>query len=444
MYGFAPLEQVFDPLLAVICFAAAMLCSMGSTYLSCRAELEKPAAELLRPKSPKSGKRILLERIPFLWQRLSFLRKVSIRNVMRYRSRLLMMILGIGGCTALLVTGFGIQDSIGSIANDQFGKITLYDCAVNFQDPQTTDDAENYLKAQNRSPADGLLVHSGSTDAVSGHISKSVYLFVPAENTLEGFISLQADGAPIPFPGVDEVVLNNGLAEDLGVTVGSTLRLRDEKLGTLDVTVSAVCDNFIFNYVYVSPDTYIRQLGTAPAFKTLLVHLPEGADPYEESVLLSDADGISSVTVNEDSRSRVNTLLERLQLIIVVIVFFAGALAFIVLYNLTNINITERIREIATIKVLGFYQKETAAYVFREITMLSFVGSIVGLLLGKALHAFVILQIQVDGMFFPIQVFPRSYLLAFLLTWVFTTVITWGMRPRLKKIDMAESLKSVE
>ena len=444
MYGFAPLEQVFDPLLAVICFAAALLCSMGSTYLSCRAELERPAAELLRPKSPKSGKRILLERIPFLWRHLSFLRKVSIRNVMRYRSRLLMMILGIGGCTALLVTGFGIQDSVGSIANDQFGKITLYDHAVNFQDPQTGESAALYLAQQGWDREDGLLVHSGSTDAVSPTASKSVYLIVPAENTLEGFISLQKGEAAIPFPSANEAVINSGLAEDLGLSVGDTLALRDEKTGSIEVTVSAVCDNYIFNYVYVSPDTYRQQLGTVPAFKTLFVHSHDGADPYEESVLLSDAEGISNVSVNADTLSRVNSLLDRLNLIVIVIVFFAAALAFIVLYNLTNINITERIREIATIKVLGFYQKEVASYVFREITMLATAGSLVGLIMGKALHAFVILQIQVDGMFFPIQIYPQSYLLAFVLTLVFTTLITWGMRPRLRKIDMAESLKSVE
>ncbi|MBE6962454.1 MAG: FtsX-like permease family protein [Ruminococcaceae bacterium] len=444
MYGFAPLERVFDPMLAVICFGAALLCSMGSTYLSCRAELTHHAAELLRPRTPKSGKRILLERIPFLWKRLSFLRKVSIRNVMRYRSRLLMMILGIGGCTALLVTGFGIQDSIGSIADDQYGKITLYDYAVNFQDPLTVDAAAQYLAEQGLDSKDGLLVHSGSTDVVSASAIQSVYLIVPAGNSVEGFISLHSEDIPIPFPGLNEAVINRNLADELGAKLGSPLRLRDDKLGTVEVTVSAVCDNYMFNYVYVSPETYRQQLGTAPAFKTLLVHGSPGANPYEESVLLAADDDVSSITVNESTRQRISSLLDRVGLIVIVLVLFAGALAFVVLYNLTNINITERIREIATIKVLGFYQKEVAAYVFREIIMLSTVGSLVGLLMGKALLTFVILQIDVSGMFFPTQIYPRSYLYSFLLTLVFTVVITWSMRPRLRKIDMAESLKSVE
>ena len=444
MYGFAPLERVFDPLLAVLCFGAALLCSMGSTYLSCRTELANHAAELLRPRSPKAGKRILLERIPFLWKRLSFLRKVSIRNVMRYRSRLLMMILGIGGCTALLVTGFGIQDSIGSIADDQYGKITLYDYAVNFQDPLTADTAAQYLAEHGRDSKDGLLVHSGSTDVVSDSAVQSVYLIVPTENSVEGFISLHSEDTAIPFPGLHEAVINRNLAEEMALETGSKLRLRDDKLGTVEVTVSAICDNYMFNYVYVSPETYRQQLGTAPAFKTLLLHGTPDADPYEESVLLADSDDVSNVAVNEATRQRISSLLDRVGLIVIVLVLFAGALAFVVLYNLTNIYITERIREIATIKVLGFYQKEVAAYVFREIIMLSTVGSLVGLVIGKALLTFVILQIDVSGMFFPTQIFPQSYLYSFLLTLVFTVVITWSMRPRLRKIDMAESLKSVE
>ena len=444
IYGFAPLEQIFDPLLAAIAFSAALLCSMGSTYLSCKAELSNHAAELLRPRSPKSGKRILLERIPFLWKRLSFLRKVSIRNVMRYRSRLMMMILGIGGCTALLVTGFGIQDSIGSIANDQFGKITLYDYAVNFQDPQTPDTAAEYLAAYGWSCEDGLLVHSGSTDVVTESGTKSVYLIIPSASSLDGFISLRSGETELSFPGIGEAVITRNMADNMGISAGDSLRLRDEKLGTVEVTVSAVCDNYMFNYIYVSRDTYLEQLETVPAYKTLLLHGHQGADPYEESVLLASGDDISNVAVNEDSRQQMNSLLDRLGLVIVVLVLFAGALAFVVLYNLTNINITERIREIATIKVLGFYQNEVATYVFREIMMLATAGSLAGLLMGKGLLTFVIMQIDVDGMFFPNQIFLQSYLISFLLTMVFTVVITWTMRPRLRKIDMAESLKSVE
>ena len=444
MYGFAELKFVFDPVLAAISLAAALVCSMGATYLSCRAELSRPAAELIRPKAPKAGQRVFLERVTPLWRRLSFLYKVSVRNVLRYRSRLVMMVLGIGGCTALLVTGFGIRDSIASVVDDQFDQITLYDYSVSFQSRRTEAEAAAYL-AQHQWPAENaLLVHSGSVDVVAPGGTKSVYVTVSSTGSLEGFLSLHSGETAIPYPDPGEVVVSVGLAENLGIRVGDSIQLRDTDRGTMSVTVSAICDNFVFNYVYVAAETYETQLGRAPDYQSLYLLSSGGADPYEEGAALSEGDDVSSVTVNEATRDRVNNMLSRLDYIVVVVVVCAAALAFIVLYNLTNININERIREIATIKVLGFYQNEVSAYVFREIAMLSALGSLAGLLMGKGLHAFVISQIKVDGMHFPCQVFPVSYLFAIGLTALFTLLITTSMRPRLKRIDMAESLKSIE
>ncbi|MBQ6686809.1 MAG: ABC transporter permease, partial [Firmicutes bacterium] len=379
-----------------------------------------------------------------LWKRLSFLRKVSVRNVLRYRSRLIMMLLGIGGCIALLITGFGIRDSIGNLAEDQYDKITLYDYAVNFTDPLTEEQADRYLSDLNWPEDCSLLVHSGSTDVMSESASKSVYLVVPAKNSLDGFIDLHNEQGPVAFPNIGEAVINIGLADDLNVDIGSELTLRDDDLGTVTVTISGIADNYIDNYIYVSSETYEGQLDTTPEFKTLFLLGDEDSDPYEESVRLSESDDVSNVTVNDSSRERISDMLSRLNILIVVVVACAGALAFIVLFNLTNINITERIREIATIKVLGFYENETAKYVFREITMLSAGGSFVGLFMGKALHAFVMAQIQVDNMFFPVQIKPVSYLASVVLTMFFSWLITRFMKPRLDKIDMAESLKSIE
>ncbi len=444
IYGFAPLRMVFRPSLALVSFAAAMLCSMGATYLSCRVELNRQAAELIRPKTPKAGRRVLLEHIDPLWRRLSFLYKVSVRNVLRYHSRLIMMVLGIGGCTALLATGFGIRDSIAHVADDQFDEITLYDYSVTFQDAQTPESAAAYLEEYGWSPETGLLVHSGSTDVVAQDGTKSVYLVISSTDSLDGFLSLHSGEEPIAYPGKDEVVLNVGLAKRLGISQGDTVLLRDEELGSMTVTVSAICDNYVFNYVYVSAETYAEQLGQPPEYNTLYVLAHEGADPYAEGALLLEDGDVGSVTVNAETRSRVDNMLSRLDYIVVVVVLCAAALAFIVLYNLTNINITERIREIATIKVLGFYQNEVAAYVFREIAILAVLGSLVGLLMGKALHAYVMAQIKIDAMFFACRITPVSYLLSLGLTMVFTAVIAVGMRPRLRRIDMAESLKSIE
>ena len=235
-----------------------------------------------------------------------------------------------------------------------------------------------------------------------------------------------------------------GLAENLGIAQGDVIQLRDGDLGTLEVTVSAIADNYVFNYVYVAPETYRQQLGQTPEYNTLYVLGHEGADPYGEGAVLLDDDDVGSVSVNQATREQVDNMLSRLDYVVVVVVLCAGALAFIVLYNLTNINITERIREIATIKVLGFQQNEVAAYVFREINILSLLGSLAGLPMGKWLHAFVMEQIQIDSMFFACRIAPLSYLISLGMTMLFTLAISLGMRPRLRRIDMAESLKSIE
>ena len=444
IYGFAPLKHTALPGLAAVSFAAALLCSMGATWLSCRVELRRQASELIRPKTPKAGRRVFLEYVTPLWKRLSFLHKVSARNVLRYRSRLIMMILGIGGCTALLCTGFGIRDSIAHVADDQFDEITLYDYAVTFQDGQTRESAEAYLKRYGFSPEDGLLVHSGSVDILTGRGSKSVYLVVSSTGSLDGFLSLHSGGTPIAYPGPGEVVVNSGLAESLGIGVGDQVQLHDSKLGSMTATVSALCDNYVFNYAYISAETYRQQIYESPEYNTLFILAHEGADPYEEGALLLEDEDAGAVTVNASTRERVDSMLSRLDYIVVVIVLCAAALAFIVLYNLTNINVTERVREIATIKVLGFYQNEVASYVFREINILSILGSLVGLGMGKALHMFVMEQVKIDSMTFASRILPLSYGISFMLTLFFTLVISFGMRPRLKKIDMAESLKSIE
>ena len=442
IYGFAPLQQVVLPGLLTISFWAALLCSMGSTWLACRVELAKQAAELLRPKTPKAGRRVFLEYIKPLWRRLSFLHKVSVRNVLRYRSRLIMMVLGIGGCTALLCTGFGIQDSIQHVADNQYDEITLYDYAVSFQEDQSAEQAAAYLARKGWE--EGLLVHSGSVDVAAGGESKSVYRVISSTGSLEGYVDLHSGEDSIPYPGPGEVVLNAGLAENLGIAPGDTVELRDGELGTIYATVSAIADNYVFNYAYIAEETYRQQLGQAPGYNALFLHSHSDADPYGEGSLLLDDGDVSSVNVVQASRDQVNHMLSRLDYVVVVVVLCAAALAFIVLYNLTNINITERVREIATIKVLGFYQNEVASYVFREIILLSVLGSLAGLLMGKALHAYVMAQIQIDSMFFACRIAPLSYVLSFCMTILFTFAISLGMRPRLRKIDMAESLKSIE
>ena len=442
MYDFAPLKFIFDPGLAAMTFGAALLCSVGSTWCALRMELREAAAELIRPKTPKAGKRVFLEYITPIWKRLSFLHKVSVRNVLRYRSRLIMMVLGIGGCTALLVTGFGLKDSLTLVIDKQFEEITFFDFSVNFREEPTSEDLAQYM--QEKGWEEGLLVHSGSTDVVTDSGTRSVFLVISSEASVDGYLSLHNDDGVIPYPGVGEVVLNDGLAKKLNISVGDKILLREDDGSTIHVTVSALCENFVNNYVYIHEDTYVQAMGEKPEYLTLWLHQRENGDPYVDGVQLADWEDVSQVTVNDAARGQVRRMLERLDLLVVVIVVCAGALAFIVLYNLTNINITERIREIATIKVLGFYRNETASYVFREIYILAVLGSAAGLGMGKALHAFVMAQVNIDAVYFPCLVMPMSYLYAVALTLGFTVLISMVMRGRLNKVHMAESLKSVE
>ena len=444
MYGFAELKFTFDPMLALVSFASAILCSVGATYFSCRHELKQPAAELIRPKAPKAGKRVFLEYITPIWSRLSFLYKVSVRNVLRYRSRLVMMVLGIGGCAALLVTGFGIRDSIMTIADDQYDTITLYDYAVSFMEELSPEEADAYLRDAGYTSDYGVLVHNGGIDVVTEEKTKSVNFIVPHDGSLEGFMDFHQGDEPVVFPGKDEVIIDEGLAKVMNLQVGDSLTLRDKNLGTMDLTISGIYDNFFHHNVYISPETYEDHFGVAPEYAGMFVHARNAEDPYAESVALLEDENVSNVMVTQSMRDRVTDMLSRLDLVVVIVVVCAGALAFIVLYNLTNINITERVREIATIKVLGFDRNEVATYVFREIRFLAILGSVFGLLMGKLLHLFVMAQIQVEGMFFPAKVAPMSYLIAMVLTIVFAVVITMLMRPKLDHIDMAESLKSIE
>lgn len=444
LYGFADLKFQFDPILAVLSLLAALLCSMGATYFACAAELKCHAAQLIRPKTPKAGKRIFLEYFTPLWKRLSFLHKVTARNVFRYKSRLVMMILGIGGCTALLVTGFGLRDSIIHIADDQFQTVTQYEYTVTFQDALTPEAIDSYFESQMIDPDNALIVHNSSVEIDSAAASKSAPLIVSSTGSLDRFIDLHLEEHSIPYPKSGEAVINRALANALKVAPGDLVTLSSEQDGKLEVTVSAICDNYLDNFIVIAEETFVQQTGAAPTYKTMYLHRSTGADPYEESVYLAEDERVSSISVNQSMRDWLANTLSRLNYIVAVVVVCAAALAFIVLYNLTNINITERIREIATIKVLGFYPNEVASYVFREITVLAILGSGFGLLMGKALHAFVMMQIQLDSLYFPIRISTNSYLISFALTMVFTLLITTALRPKLRKINMTESLKSIE
>ena len=445
MYKAEALVYVFDWKLAVIALAVSLLCSMGTTWLSCRVELTQVAAQLMRPKAPKAGKRVFLEYIPFFWNRLSFLRKVSLRNIFRYKKRLFMMILGISGCTALLVTGFGIKDSIADIATKQFQEIQIFDISVNFQDPvagSTTADLDALLA---QGVEEYLCVMEKNMDLVTDEGIKSVILVAGEPEQMPSFIDLHTDnGNKIDYPGQEEAVISNKLAEEYRVQVGDIITLRDEEMRELHLTITAIQENYIYNYVHISEAAWEKQIGEEPQRKTAYVNIKAEADVHETSALLMQLDNVSNVTVNLDTMERVGSMMASLNIIVVAVILSAAGLAFIVLYNLTNINITERLREIATIKVLGFYKKETESYVFRENLILSAMGMALGLVLGKFLHGFVMSQIRIDMIAFDIFVKPLSYVYSGLLTIGFAWFVGKTMGGKLENISMTESLKSVD
>ena len=412
------------------------------TWYCCRRALKEEPAELIRPKAPDPGKKILLERLP-LWNKLSFLNKVTIRNIFRYRQRLAMMMVGIGGCTALLVTGFGLRDSIVNVVDYQFQEVTLYDLSVYFSDHQPEENQEEFIRDVSFGAENVLFYHQSSVDIEVDNHTKEIYLIAAGDRVTE-FIDLHCGDDPIAVPGMGQAVLSSGVADALGVNVGDKVSMRNADMQVLDVTISGIYDNHVENYVIVNPSTIEDQWEEPPAMQMAFVQAKDDQDVHELSAEIAGLPYVMNVSVSEDFANMVGNMMEALDLVVIVIVVCAGLLAAIVLYNLTNININERIREIATIKVLGFNAKETAAYIFKENLSLTAVGSVLGLGLGYVLLLFVMSQIRIDMVWFKALVMPISYILSLVLTMLAACIVDFIFYFKLDKINMAEALKSVE
>lgn len=450
MYQSLPLDYVFDWKLAGIALAVSLACSIGTTWLSCRYEMAETAASLMRAKAPKAGKRVLLERLPFIWKRLKFLHKVSVRNIFRYKKRFFMMIIGISGCTALLLTGFGIEDSIAGFADQQYGEIQIADgtvglkCGINTE--QALDNQKSLETALERVAENSAYVSETAWDMVCGDATKAVNLVIMQKpEEIETYMHLHtSQGAFIEYPAKGQTIINNGLAKRYHLEVGDEIVIRNEELQEITMTIAGIFENRVYNYIIISPETYIEQLGTEPEYQTVYIKYKEGIDEHQAAAELMQEELVTTTTLYQDTRTRMSNMMKSLDYVVLLVIVCAAGLAFIVLYNLTNINITERIREIATIKVLGFFRNETASYVFRENLILTGIGSFAGLGLGVLLHRFVMAKIQVDMVSFAVQIRPVSYVYSVLLTFLFYVIVDRIMAVKLDRINMAESLKSVE
>lgn len=446
IYNLSGLMFTMNWPLALGITAANLLVTLLVTWYCCAKELKCAPADLIRPKAPEAGKRILLERIPTVWNDMSFMQKVSARNIMRYKKRIFMMLLGIGGCTALVLTALGLNDTIQNVVTRQYDDIILYDYEITMAYDMNEEEQEIFFRDAGDDIKDAVFLYRGLAEVSDGDAIKNATLTVTDGKKLCKYIDLSYDGEPIDYPGRGEAAINYNLARQLGgIEVGDEIKLTTSEKKELTVTVSALFDNYVDSFVFISPETCEEQLGEVPEYKSALANAPDGADVNRcAEALTHDVDGVRGITLSTDIKERMSSMLDGLLVVVAAIILCAGLLAFIVLYNLTNINISERIREIATLKVLGFYPNEAAHYVFRENLILTGAGAVFGLGLGVALHAFVMNAIKVDMMYFKPHISFLSFAVSIVITFVFAVIVNAIMRRRIDNIDMAGALKSIE
>lgn len=449
MYNFNPdINYIVDWKLGAISVGASLLCAMGATWVSCGQEFKEMPANLIRPKAPPEGKRILLERITPIWNRLSFLYKVSFRNVFRYKKRFIMMVLGICGCTALLVAGIGINTSIRDVAKHQYEEVVVYDYQIIFDKSMSDSEQTKFIKATEANVGDyGKLefVHQGAANMKIDGKNREITL-ITSRNDISNYHQFRYKGEVVLTPGEGEVLVCRKLHDQQDLNIGDKVVVNEDGR-EMTASVAGFYDNYVEETIYMTEAAYIKGMGAKPDIKTAFVLAPANMNDSKLRQLATDVaqhDDVAATVVNQDVIDRVEKMMESLNAVVYVVIFCAGLLAFIVLYNLTNINILERIREIATIKVLGFNQSETAQYVFRENVFLTGIAALIGLPMGKWLLDFVMDNIRIKMIFFVTRITTLNYLCAFLLTFVFAFIVNLAMRPRLNKISMTESLKSIE
>lgn len=428
----------------------ALACTVTATVAACYKELAAQPAQLMRPATPKSGKRVLMERIGFVWKRLSFSQKATIRNLIRYKKRFFMTIFGIGGCMALLIVGFGLRDSIIHIAEIQYNQIQLYDAMLSLHSDssdQEREELEEYLDELSE-VENSVATFMKSVDVVQNDVTRTAYLVVPeSEQELSQYIKFQSRTSDETYELSDDtVIITEQMANALNVKEGEEISLKSGEEAEKIVTVGHITENYMMHYIYMTKALYKQLYGEEPSYDMMLLDLAQDQVEDEEAVgkEILEQPAAYAMTYVSTNRETIEQMLGSLNIVIVVLIISAGLLAFVVLYNLNNINITERRRELATLKVLGFYDSEVASYVYRENIWLTLIGAGFGVFLGMILHQFVIVTVEVDMVMFGREVSVISYLMSAGLTCLFSLLVNYSMYYKLKKIDMVESLKSIE
>nr|WP_244971147.1 ABC transporter permease [Tissierella pigra] len=442
MYILPPVILKFNVALAAFISLGAIGLTTMTTFISCNNELKDNPSSLMRPKAPRLGKRILLEKIPFIWNRFNFSYKVSIRNIFRYKRRFFMTIFGIAGCTALMLTAFGIKDSIKTVVNRQFGNLFTYDVTIGLED-----NGEKHLE-ENKSIIDYELISMESGTIILDTMEKDISIITPKDRiNINKFIHLQnRKGGKELTIEEKGVVITEQISRSLNVSVGDEITLINKEKDEAKVKVTGITENYTFNYVYISPEYYEEIFKIPVEFNQAIGILSDTSKEfeYELSRELIKKEGISSISFNTSIRDNFEDTIRSLNYVVIVMIISAGALAFVVLYNLTNVNISERIREIATIKVLGFYDNEVSVYIYRENTILTIMGALTGLIMGIFLHRFIMTTVEMENIMFGLKLEWKSYIFSISLTLIFAILVNFAMYYKLKKVEMVESLKSVD
>lgn len=451
IYQMPAIKYASHTILSVVAVASLILVTLIATLYSCYNELSEVPSALMRPKAPKNGKKILLEHT-FIWKHLSFTKKVTMRNIFLYKKRFFMTVIGIAGCGALITAGFGIKDSVQSIIDNQYGQIIHYDNILVFN-KNADSDARNNLSDKISSDEyykSSLMDYAytaevkipGSADDYSTEITvvndTSAYMDYVTFRTRRSKKTIELDDSG--------VIISEKLAKDLNVKEGDNVLIHDEDNKQATVKVSGVMEMYINNYIFMTSEYYSQVFGYTPDNNRILGILTSDGEDIQSVIgdrYLTD-NNVKSLTFVKANITRFENMIQSLDLVTWVLIISAGMLAFVVLYNLTNVNISERIREIATIKVLGFYDREVGEYVYRENIILTLIGGVFGLLLGMALHAYIMTTIELDGVMFGTKINISSFLISYGITILFSLLINIFMYPSLKKIPMVESLKSVE
>lgn len=451
MYTVPAVELRFDLLITVLSIVVSIFVTTFTAYAACRKELIEAPSILMRPKAPKNGKRILLERIGFIWDKIGFIWKVTLRNIFRYKKRFLMTVLGISGCTALILTGFGVRDSIQMIVDVQFGELNKYSMTVSYDSDEKTEDInklKSFVSGEN-GVEEIAMFHNQNAKVMINNKEKEVTVIIPEnKNTFKEFITLRDRKTHTPVKLSDNgIVISEKAARNLDVKVGDKVKILNEKDVSAEAVISGITENYVNHYVYMTNEYYEKLYNRKAESNRIYGVLNDNITLDQEDKMASriiDTTCANGTVFTTGIKDGFSDTIKSLNYVVLLMIISAGALAFVVLYNLSNVNISERIREIATIKVLGFYDKEVSAYIYRENVILTLIGAIVGLGLGKILHQFIMITVEVENMMFGRLINPISYVVAFILTIVMGVIVNLVMNRKLKKVEMVESLKSVD